>query len=111
MRTKTQMAFFQHKKPITIRRNQEKIKKSNNKNSTLNLYKITSKFLNASDLMPHSLGKITFAKKENSISNSESMPQLFKSQEKRFTNKNIDNKKKLLYQMLIIFKEILIIII
>ena len=96
MRTKTQMAFFQHKKPITIRRNQEKIKKSNNKNSTLNLYKITSKFLNASDLMPHSLGKITFAKKENSISNSESMPQLFKSQEKRFTNKNIDNKKKLL---------------
>jgi hypothetical protein len=96
MKTKTQMAFFQHKKPITIRRNQEKIKKSNNKNSTLNLYKITSKFLNASDLMPHSLGKITFAKKENSISNSESMPQLFKSQEKRFTHKNIDNKKKLL---------------
>ena len=91
---KTQMAFFQHKKPITIRRNQEKIKKLNNKNSTVNFYKITSKFLNASDVLTQSLDKMNFAKKQNSISNSDSIPQIIKSQEKRFTNKNIDNKKK-----------------
>ena len=96
MRIKTQLAFFQHKKPNSIRRSQDKIKKSNNNNSTLNFYKITSKFFNASEIMAQSTNKKNFANKQNGISNSESIGLLCQSQDKRFINKNLDNKKKFL---------------
>ena len=88
------MAFFQYKKPITIRRNQEKIKKSNNKNSALNFYKITSKFFNASDFISQPIVKKNVDKKQNSHSNSEIIPQLYRSQDKRMINQNLENKKK-----------------
>ena len=96
MKTKTQMAFFQHKKPFTIRRNQEKLKKSNNKNSTLNFYKVSSKIFDASDILTHSIDNNKFLKKKNNFLNSESIPKMGKSIEKKMSNESIENKHKFL---------------
>lgn len=96
MKTKTQMAFFQQKKPFTIRRNQEKLKKSNNKNSTLNFYKVSSKIFDASDILTLSIDNNKFLKKKNNFLNSESIPKMGKSIEKKISNKSIENKHKFL---------------
>ena len=63
MKTNTHLVFFQPKKPITIRRNQDKMKKSNDRNSTLNFYKVPSTIFDTSDIMAHSIDKKNFAKK------------------------------------------------
>ena len=87
------MGFFQPKNNMTIRKNKDKIKHLNNKNSNLNSYQISSKFIDASDIITKSLEKKKFAKK-NIVSKYESIPQLSQSHEKRETSKNKDNKNK-----------------
>ena len=87
------MGFFQPKNNMTIRKNKDKIKHLNNKNSNLNSYQISSKFIDASDIITKSLEKKKFAKKYI-VSKYESIPQLSQSHEKRETSKNKDNKNK-----------------
>lgn len=96
MRTQTQMALLQSNKPFSIRRNKDKMKKSNNKNSTLNFYKISSKMFDAPDIMTQSLDHKKHTKKQKSISNLESIPQLGLNKEKILSNKTVDNKNKFL---------------
>ena len=87
------MGFIQQKNNMTIRKNKDKIKHLNNKNSNLNSYQISSKFIDASDIITKSLEKKKFAKKYI-VSKYESIPQLSQSHEKRETSKNKDNKNK-----------------
>ena len=87
------MGFLQPKNNMTIRKNKDKIKHLNNKNSNLNSYQISSKFIDASDIITKSLEKKKFAKKYI-VSKYESIPQLSQSHEKRETSKNKDNKNK-----------------
>ena len=56
------MGFFQPKNNMTIRKNKDKIKHLNNKNSNLNSYQISSKFIDASDIITKSLEKKSLQK-------------------------------------------------
>ena len=87
------MGFFQPKNNMTTRKNKDKIKQLNNKNSNLNSYQISSKIIDASDIITKTLEKKKFVKK-NIVSKYESIPQLSQSHEKRKTSKNKDNKNK-----------------
>lgn len=87
------MGFFQPKNNMTIRKNKDKIKQLNNKNSNLNSYQISSKIIDASDIITKTLEKKKFVKK-NIVSKYESIPQLSQSHEKKKTSKNKDNKNK-----------------
>lgn len=94
MNNRTQMAFFQHKKPISIRRNHDKNKNVNKKNLNLNFFNISSKILEPKDILTHSLTKKKVENRENSTSNIDKIPELSRSQEKRTIIKNINNKNK-----------------
>jgi len=93
MRTQTQMGFFQPKNNMTIRKNKGGVKQLKNKNSNLNSYQISSKIIDASDIITKTLEKKKFVKK-NIVSKYESIPQLSQSHEKRKTSKNKNNKNK-----------------
>ena len=95
MKTKTQMAFFQRKKPLTIRKIQDKLKKSNNENSNLNYYKISTVF-DSSGILSKFSDKNKYELNKNNVLKSETIPQLSKSLDKRFSNKNKDNKTNFL---------------
>ena len=94
MINKTQMAFFQHKIPITIRKNQETNKNINKKNLNLNFYHISSKVLDSQDILTHSLTKQKMINREISASNIDKIPNLSRSQEKRAIFKNLNNNNK-----------------
>ena len=93
MKTKTQMAFFQRKKPLTIRKIQDKLKKSNNENSNLNYYKISTVF-DSSGILSKFSDKNKYELNKNNVLKSETIPQLSKSLDKRFSNKNKDKDNK-----------------
>ena len=93
MKTKTQMAFFQRKKPLTIRKIQDKLKKSNNENSNLNYYKISTVF-DTSGILSKFSDKNKYELNKNNVLKSETIPQLSKSLDKRFSNKNKDKDNK-----------------
>ena len=97
MKTNTHLVFFQPKKPITIRRNQDKMKKSSDRNSTLNFYKVPSTIFDTSDIMAHSIDKKNFAKKQKTTSNLEGIPQIGKIKNRRSPNKYLDNNKKFIF--------------
>ena len=103
MRTQTQMAFFQPKNNVTIRKNKDKIMQLNNNNSNLNSYKISSKIIDQSEIMTKYIGKKKNAKKNNA-SKFESIPKLSQSHEKRKENNNNDNKNKFLISNINFFK-------
>ena len=94
MINKTQMTFFHQKKPITIRKNQEKNKNNNKKNLNLNFYHISSKIIDAQDILTHSLAKQKILNREISTSSLDEMPQLSRSIEKRTIIKSLNNKSK-----------------
>ena len=97
MKTNTHLVFFQPKKPITIRRNQDKMKKSSDRNSTLNFYKVPSTIFDTSDIMAHSIDKKNFDKKQKTTSNLEGIPQIGKIKNRRSPNKYLDNNKKFIF--------------
>ena len=94
MINKTQMTFFHQKKPITIRKNQEKNKNNNKKNLNLNFYHISSKIIDAQDILTHSLAKQKILNREISTSSLDKIPQLSRSIEKRAIIKSLNNKSK-----------------
>ena len=97
MRTKTQMAFFQPKNQISIRKNQEKLNILSDLNSNFN-YKLSSKMKN------FSLEKRKITKIKNISSISEISPKLNKNQEKKESIKSISNQNKLLLSNIHFFK-------
>ena len=105
MKTNTHLAFFQPKNPITIRRNQDKMKKSCDRNSTLNFYKIPTTIFDASDIKAHSIDKKNFAKKQKTTSNLERIPQICSIKNRRASNKKADDKKKLIISNMNFFKK------
>ena len=97
MNHKTQLAFFQHKKPITIQKHQERNKNSINKKSKLNFYKISSKLFCNSEIMENSKDNNNkFLKQQNIFSNSDSIPPLDRINEKKSIDKNSENPKTFL---------------
>ena len=105
MKTNTHLAFFQPKNPITIRRNQDKMKKSCDRNSTLNFYKIPTTIFDASDIKAHSIDKKNFAKKQKTASNLERIPQICSIKNRRASNKKADDKKKLIISNMNFFQK------
>ena len=97
MRTKTQMAFFQPKNQISIRKNQEKLNILSDLNSNFN-YKLSSKMKN------FSLEKRKITKIKNISSISEISPKLNQNQEKKESIKSISNQNKLLLSNIHFFK-------
>ena len=97
MRTKTQMAFFQPKNQISIRKNQEKLNILSDLNSNFN-YKLSSKMKN------FSLEKRKITKIKNISSISEISPKLNQNQEKKESIKSISNQNKFLLSNIHFFK-------
>ena len=97
MRTKTQMAFFQPKNQISIRKNQEKLNILSDLNSNFN-YKLSSKMKN------FSLEKRKITKIKNISSISEISTKLNQNQEKKESIKSISNQNKLLLSNIHFFK-------
>ena len=103
MKTKTQMVFFQPKNQISIKRNQEKLKKLNDINSNFN-FKPSSKIFDAYDIKTHSLEKRKLTRLKNISSKSEYSSKLNQSQERKITNKNINKKHKFMFSNVQFFK-------
>ena len=103
MKTKTQMVFFQPKKQISIRRNQEKLKKLNDITSNFN-FKPTLKFLDSYDLKAHSLEKRKLTKIKNISSKSEVSSNFNHSQERKITNKNVNKNNNFMFSNVHFFK-------
>ena len=101
MRTKTQMAFFQSKNQISIRKKLEKLHKINDLNSNF-IFKPSSKVFDISDIKTKSLEKRKVTK--NISSKSEVTPKLNLYNEKKETNKNIYNNNKLMLSNLHFFR-------
>ena len=103
MKTKTQTVFFQPKKQISIRRNQEKLKKLNDITSNFN-FKPTLKFLDSYDLKAHSLEKRKLTKIKNISSKSEVSSNFNYSQERKITNKNVNKNNNFMFSNVHFFK-------
>ena len=103
MKTKTQMVFFQPKNQISIKRNQEKLKKLNDINSNFN-FKPSSKIFDAYDIKTHSLEKRKLTRLKNISSKSEYSSKLNQSRERKITNKNINKKHKFMFSNVQFFK-------
>ena len=103
MKTKTQMVFFQPKNQISLKRNQEKLKKLNDINSNFN-FKPSSKIFDAYDIKTHSLEKRKLTRLKNISSKSEYSSKLNQSQERKITNKNINKKHKFMFSNVQFFK-------
>ena len=101
MRTKTQMAFFQSKNQISIRKKLEKLHKINDLNSNF-IFKPSSKVFDISDIKTKSLEKRKVTK--NISSKSEVTPKLNLYNERKETNKNIYNNNKLMLSNLHFFR-------
>ena len=93
MRTKTQMAFFQPKNQISIRKNQEKLSILSDFN-----YKLSSKMKN------FSLEKRKITKIKNIASKSEISPKLNQNQEIKESMKSINNRNKFILSNIHFFK-------
>ena len=95
MRTKTQMAFFQPKNQISIRKNQEKLSILSDFNSN---FKLSSKIKN------FSLEKRKITKIKNIASKSEISPKLNQNQEIKESMKSINNQNKFILSNIHFFK-------
>ena len=95
MRTKTQMAFFQPKNQISIRKNQEKLSILSDFNSN---FKLLSKIKN------FSLEKRKITKIKNIASKSEISPKLNQNQEIKESMKSINNQNKFILSNIHFFK-------